>query len=192
VSRPRIPVKPLTAAGTYISPRSLYLSFLRSTSHLVLYIIMASEILTPEHSPPDILSPTSSQPVNKPQRVLACVLCQQRKVRCDRKFPCANCKKVGAQCVSAGLAPRQRRRRFPERELLERLRHYEDLLQRNNIPFDPLHPTSNVNENIQLTFADASAHRMEEHNLPSEYRTGDFATAHQAKLVFPMSCEFSN
>ncbi|KAL9041218.1 MAG: hypothetical protein Q9214_004182 [Letrouitia sp. 1 TL-2023] len=37
------------------------------------------------------------------------------------------------------LAPRQRRRRFPERELLERLRHYEGLLRQNNIKFEPLH-----------------------------------------------------
>lgn len=27
-------------------------------------------------------------------RVLACVLCQQRKIKCDRNMPCANCTKV--------------------------------------------------------------------------------------------------
>lgn len=75
----------------------------------------------------------------KPQRVLACVLCQQRKVKCDRKFPCQNCVRAGAECVPTALAPRQRRRRFPERELLERLSRYEDLLRRNNIDFEPLH-----------------------------------------------------
>ncbi|KAK9319080.1 C6 zinc finger domain protein [Lipomyces orientalis] len=75
----------------------------------------------------------------KPQRVLACVLCQQRKIKCDRKFPCANCVRACAQCVPATLALRQRRRRFPERELLERLRHYEGLLRQNNIQFEPLH-----------------------------------------------------
>jgi ribosomal protein L13E len=142
---------------------------------------MASEILTPEQSPQDVWSPSSSQPVNKPQRVLACVLCQQRKVRCDRKFPCANCKKVGVQCVSAALAPRQRRRRFPERELLERLRHYEDLLQRNNIPFEPLHPTPNIIDPTHPTFTNASARRMEEQNTPGELKPGDFANAQQAK-----------
>jgi hypothetical protein len=41
--------------------------------------------------------------------------------------------------VPATLAPRRRRRRFPERELLERLRKYEDLLRQNNIKFEPLH-----------------------------------------------------
>ena len=72
-------------------------------------------------------------------RVLACVLCQQRKVKCDRRFPCANCVKASAQCVQATLAPRQRRRRFPERELLERLQWYEGLLRENHISFEPLH-----------------------------------------------------
>jgi hypothetical protein len=56
------------------------------------------------------------------------------------------------------LAPRRRRRRFPERELLERLHKYEDLLRRNNIKFDPLHkepaekesPSPYASENEQL------------------------------------------
>lgn len=75
----------------------------------------------------------------KPQRVLACVMCQQRKVKCDRKFPCQSCVRAGTQCVPTALAPRQRRRRFPERDLLERLWRYEDLLRQNNIDFEPLH-----------------------------------------------------
>ena len=40
------------------------------------------------------------------------------------------------------LAQRPRRRRFPERALLERLRKYEDLLRQNNITFEPLHKDS--------------------------------------------------
>ena len=44
------------------------------------------------------------------------------------------------QCVPSTLVPRQRRRRFAERDLLDRLRHYENLLRENNIIFDPLHP----------------------------------------------------
>ena len=35
--------------------------------------------------------------------------------------------------------PRPRRRRFPERELLERLRRYETLMKQNGVNFDPLH-----------------------------------------------------
>ena len=75
----------------------------------------------------------------RPQRVLACTLCSQRKVKCDRKFPCANCTKVGAQCIPAALVPRQRKRRFPERELLDRLQRYEGLLRQHDVKFEPIH-----------------------------------------------------
>jgi len=86
------------------------------------------------------LAPSLSSQLSKPQRVLACVRCQQRKIKCDRRFPCANCNTSHAQCVPATLTPSgRRRRRFPERELLERLRKYEDLLRQNNIKFEPLH-----------------------------------------------------
>lgn len=74
-------------------------------------------------------------------RVLACLQCQQRKVKCNRKFPCESCDRFQLECVPA-LRPRQRRRRFPERVLLDRLRHYEDLLRQNGTNFEPLHPES--------------------------------------------------
>ena len=103
---------------------------------------MSAVMPTPEQSSPAIFSPlaaASSRAAAKPLRVLACVLCQQRKVKCDRKLPCTHCVRACVQCVPATLAPRQRRRRFPERELLERLRRYEGLLRQNNIKFEPLH-----------------------------------------------------
>lgn len=90
---------------------------------------------------------TSLHPAVRQQRVLACVSCQQRKIKCDRHFPCAHCLRGGISCVPASLVPRQRRRRFPERDLLQRLRHYEDLLRQNNVDFKPLHPTSPVSAN---------------------------------------------
>lgn len=99
---------------------------------------MSSDSPTPEPgavAPP----PPLPAPAAKPQRVLSCILCAQRKVKCDRRSPCSNCIKSGVQCVSAATIPRQRRRRFPERELLDRLRHYERLLTEHDIPFEPLH-----------------------------------------------------
>ncbi|KAJ5964052.1 C6 zinc finger domain protein [Penicillium vulpinum] len=79
---------------------------------------------------------SASEPtvIAKTQRVLACVLCQQRKIKCDRTFPCLNCVRA---CVQCEQATRQRRRRFSERELLARLRHYESLLRQHNIKIDP-------------------------------------------------------
>lgn len=74
------------------------------------------------------------------KRILACVRCQQRKIKCERKFPCAQCKAAHEQCVPASRSRNVRRKqRFPERELLERIRMYEDLLRQNNIGFQPLH-----------------------------------------------------
>jgi Fungal Zn(2)-Cys(6) binuclear cluster domain len=75
----------------------------------------------------------------KPRRLLACVFCQQRKVKCDHNYPCATCVKARVQCVPATQVS-HRRRRFPERTLLERLRTYEDLLTEHNVKFEPLHP----------------------------------------------------
>jgi hypothetical protein len=84
--------------------------------------------------------PSSEPGLQRPkgQRVLACTLCSQRKVRCDRKFPCANCIKSRAQCIPMTMTGRPRKRRFAERELLDRLRRYEDLLRQNNVSFEPL------------------------------------------------------
>lgn len=113
--------------------------------------IMSATLPTPAStagSEPHGSSPTvnamNTKPAPQPrqrgpsQRVLACHLCQKRKIKCDRCFPCANCTKKGVQCVPVAQ-PRQRRRRFPERKLLERLREVEGLLAKNNIKFEPLH-----------------------------------------------------
>jgi len=104
--------------------------------------------LSGEQSPEIVTmsAPTENTPKAKPHRVLACVLCQQRKVKCDRTFPCSSCTKQGAQCVPA-TQPRPRRRRFPERELLERLRRYEALMKQNNVKFDPLHDDASTAKN---------------------------------------------
>jgi Fungal Zn(2)-Cys(6) binuclear cluster domain len=78
----------------------------------------------------------------RPKRVLACTICQQKKLGCDRKFPCSNCIRSRQRCVQATLAPRRQRRKFPKRELLDRLRAYEDLLRQNNVDFEPLNHDS--------------------------------------------------
>ncbi|KAI5461256.1 hypothetical protein BGZ63DRAFT_355926 [Mariannaea sp. PMI_226] len=90
----------------------------------------------PAHT--DIQEAAAATLAAKPQRLFACLLCQQRKVKCERKFPCGRCVRAGVECLPVSL-PRQRRRRFPERDLLERLRHYETLLRQNNVKFEPLH-----------------------------------------------------
>jgi len=96
------------------------------------------------------------------KRVFSCVLCQERKIKCDRNSPCGQCIKANVQCVS--FASRQRRRRFPERELLERISRYEGLLKENDISFDPLHsstPTVRKSEDENTNSAPSTSMKLD-------------------------------
>ncbi|KAL4737661.1 hypothetical protein BDV11DRAFT_216578 [Aspergillus similis] len=118
----------------------------------------------------------------KPIRVLSCVMCQQRKVRCDRTFPCTNCIKSKAQCIPAGLLPRRRKRRFPERELLDRLRQYETLLRQNDIEFDPLHPEPGKESDGHQTLGSAEPEdRDPTSRVSSSSRPKSSSDAYEAK-----------
>ncbi|OAA41811.1 fungal specific transcription factor domain-containing protein [Metarhizium rileyi] len=61
-------------------------------------------------------------------RILACVLCQHRKIKCDRNSPCSNCIKANVTCVPSTPAPARKRRR-PNQDLQERLARCEELLK---------------------------------------------------------------
>ena len=67
----------------------------------------------------------------------SCLRCAQRKVKCDRNFPCSNCKKSQVECVSVTpAAPRRRKRKLPEEDLLARLKLYEELLKSHGVDFE--------------------------------------------------------
>ncbi|KAI1333741.1 fungal-specific transcription factor domain-containing protein [Xylariaceae sp. FL0016] len=77
---------------------------------------------------------------SKTGRVLACVHCQYRKVKCDRVFPCANCIKAKVTCTPSTPAPAHKRRR-PNQDLLERLARCEALLkQHGDLPPGQVNP----------------------------------------------------
>ncbi|KAF4983675.1 hypothetical protein FZEAL_962 [Fusarium zealandicum] len=65
---------------------------------------------------------------HKAPRVLACVLCQHRKIKCDRNTPCSNCIKANVSCTPSTPAPARKRRR-PNQDLQERLARCEHLLK---------------------------------------------------------------
>ena len=140
------------------------------------------------HTYRQMLSPASQ--FLKPQRVLACVLCQQRKVKCDRKFPCANCIKSQTQCVPAALTQRRRRHKFSERQLFERLHKYEDLLRQNNIAFEPLHKDSaKEDENSYYSDNEHLETRKPDSSTPStaiKSKTGYEAKYVLFKRAFPI------
>ncbi len=109
----------------------------------------------------------SRQPTNG-QRVLACLLCQQRKIKCDRQFPCANCIKTRAEC-NPGTKIACRRKRFPEKKLLDRLRHYEDLLNQNHIDFEPLNPDLIPTDSLNYARKDSSENWSSSPSIVSDH-----------------------
>lgn len=100
---------------------------------------MASDQAPPDAppSPPRVPAPEPS--VVKLTRGHSCVLCQQRKVRCDKQKPCANCVKAQVECrVVPPLPPRRRKKKPHERDLIDRLRKYESLLSQHGVSFEPI------------------------------------------------------
>lgn len=81
------------------------------------------------------------------------------------------------QCVPAALTPRQRRRRFAEKELLERLRHYEGLLRQNNVPFEPLHPETPS----EIQYPETHQEDLDVQISLAKAHVDDLATSHKAK-----------
>ncbi|KAJ2972243.1 hypothetical protein NUW58_g9226 [Xylaria curta] len=73
----------------------------------------------------------------KTPRILACVLCQNRKIKCDRHNPCSNCGEkhslfshcslANVPCTPSTPAPPRKRRR-PNQDLQQRLARCEELL----------------------------------------------------------------
>jgi hypothetical protein len=101
---------------------------------------MSFSAANPNASPLSAPSPSSDRPdALQSRRKHPCVLCQQRKVKCDRNDPCANCVKARVECVSpTTLPPKRRKKRFPEAELLARLRKYEDHLRSYGADIDAI------------------------------------------------------
>jgi hypothetical protein len=69
----------------------------------------------------------------------SCVICAQRKVRCDKLNPCSNCSKSQSECVYRAPAVSQRHRKRPaDEDIHSKISEYEGLLRKNNIKFQPL------------------------------------------------------
>lgn len=115
--------------------------------------MLASPARTPESVP---------SPSNKITRGHSCILCQQRKVRCDKQKPCSNCIKARAECVpSAPTGPRRRRRKLTEADLVVRLRRYEHLLKKHGVKLDDEEDIANEHEGVDV-------HERAEYNKAGE------------------------
>jgi hypothetical protein len=96
---------------------------------------------TPAPEPPPAPASPASNDSQRRAGGTTCELCHQRKVKCDRADPCGGCTALRADCVPHVRKARVwRRRRFPEADLLRKLREHEALLRERGIAFKPLYP----------------------------------------------------
>ncbi|KAI1496053.1 fungal-specific transcription factor domain-containing protein [Biscogniauxia marginata] len=79
--------------------------------------------------PPRPEGPSSGPP---PLHLRTCVLCRQRKVKCDRKQPCSNCARTEASCVyPPGPGRAAKKPRNPvDTQLFDRLSKLEGIIKR--------------------------------------------------------------
>ncbi|KAI9744215.1 MAG: hypothetical protein M1818_002367 [Claussenomyces sp. TS43310] len=94
--------------------------------------------MSPSAPGPSISTPQMSA---VPPKALSCVLCAQRKVKCDKRMPCSNCVKAGVECLATvPQHPRRRKRKVQggEEALMTRLRRYERLLLKYGVKREEL------------------------------------------------------
>lgn len=84
-------------------------------------------------------------------RRISCVVCQQRKVKCDKQYPCSACERGHATCIYRTPAPPRRRKgrrelgsAVTETNLVARLKRYEELLRRLGVRLEDGDPTGGV------------------------------------------------
>ncbi|KAF2807318.1 uncharacterized protein BDZ99DRAFT_78680 [Mytilinidion resinicola] len=77
-------------------------------------------------------SPSTNSHIPAIQKSFSCVLCSQRKVKCDKNpRGCSNCNKARAQCIyRAPPPPRRRKKRGQEVDITTRIKLYEAALRR--------------------------------------------------------------
>lgn len=100
-----------------------------------------------EDSPDAATASAQSQSI---QKSFSCVLCAQRKVKCD-KAPggCSNCTKARVSCVyKAPLPARRRKKGIRDIDVHTRLRLYEDALR--NLGIDPTELENNELSKLQV------------------------------------------
>lgn len=89
-----------------------------------------------------------------PPQGRSCVLCQQRKVKCDRKDPCSACSRAHVECIFRAPAPPRRRKRKPlESDLLARLTRYEQLLPTLGVKIDSADERDAMDSDGRMTAA---------------------------------------
>lgn len=82
---------------------------------------------------------TTAATTIKPVKIISCIQCQSRKIKCDKVKPaCGHCikSKIGFCEYRPPATPRRGKRKLTEADLLLRLRGHEDLLRDSGFEID--------------------------------------------------------
>jgi hypothetical protein len=128
-------------------------------------------------SSPEVLPKVTSKADHPTQKSFSCVLCAQRKVKCDRRpAGCANCTKARVPCIyKAPPPPRRRKKGDQDVDASTRLRLYEAALRqlgedpehivKHALASSHGHSTSGTNDSHRCK---ASCIQREIHSTPTE------------------------
>lgn len=124
-------------------------------------------VIDPSVEPSSALNPRS------------CVTCRRRKVRCDKRMPCGNCRKARISCIfpAPGRAPRRPRPRDPnappkqtserEAELIKRLRKLEGIVEELSGQIEVEARHSGSGDSPEMTTDDPERRRQGSGTAPS-------------------------
>jgi hypothetical protein len=121
-----------------------------------------------KHSPPETLPDAYSSNDQPVQKSFSCVLCAQRKVKCDRLHGgCLNCTKARVPCIyKAPPPPRRRKRGERDVDVTTRLRLYEEALRRLGV-----NPEDLIRQGAQHTVPEVHGSQGRVHDAHDEIYT---------------------
>jgi hypothetical protein len=120
---------------------------------------------TPGHAN-ERLSHVNTSPVGESprppshQKLLSCLDCRQKKVKCDKTYPCKGCQHSGSECVFPLRKRKARKPRSRNAEMILRLGRLEELLEK----YEPNNPKTPSSQHVAL---------FKEPIKPSETMIGD-------------------
>lgn len=126
--------------STLVPPVSPHPTGRRATYHVASHKLKMTAAGTTSSSEPSPAPATAAPHAQQLHKAISCVLCAQRKVKCDKKQGgCNNCIKARVPCIyKAPPPPRRRRKGVRDVGTTTKLRIYEDALRSVGIDPDTL------------------------------------------------------
>jgi hypothetical protein len=104
----------------------------------------------------------------------SCESCYKRKLKCSRGSPCSHCERLKVECVQAST--KRRKQRFPEAELLARIKRYERVLLSYGADLAAIRDDDFGQEEVEMS-------RSGKDTTSSEAPGGPFSQQHSKQII---------